>query len=186
MHTGRYASSADLPGLQLALREMARYYHVPVNMSGVDTASSELDAQYGHEATAACLLSYLAGADEIYSVGLLGSAQILSLEKMVLDNHLIGQLETTTRPVPVDEAHLQADLIERVGIGGHFLKERETRTYTRKEYIPVWPPADKSMVAIAREEAMQILHSHTPPALPAGAADRIEEIVDQASRTLKT
>ncbi len=186
MHNGRYASSADLPSLQLTLREMARFYHVPVNMSGVDTASNKLDAQYGHEATASCLLSYLAGADEIYSVGLLGLAQILSLEKMVLDNHLIGQLEITARPVLVDEAHVQAALIERVGSGGQYLKERETRAYTKQEYVPVWPPTDRSMVALAHEEAMQILHSHTPPALPAGAAGRIEEIVDQADRTLNT
>jgi trimethylamine--corrinoid protein Co-methyltransferase len=184
MHTGRYAASADLPGLQLALREMARLYHVPANLGGVATSSAALDAQYGHQATANCLLAYLAGADEIYSVGLLGSAQILSLEKMVLDNHLIHQLETMVGPVLVDKMHLQVDLIERVGIGGHYLKERETRTYTKTEYVPVWPPADRTMLEIAREEAFQILHNHVPPALPAGATDRMAEIVAEADSTL--
>jgi trimethylamine--corrinoid protein Co-methyltransferase len=184
MHTGRYAASADLPGLQLALGEMARFYNLPVNLSGLSTASYELDAQYGHEATRNCLLAYLAGADEIYSVGLLGSAQILSLQKMVLDNHLIRQLEITIRPVPVDGEHLQADLIERVGIGGHYLKERETRAFTRRAYVPVWPPAGKTMLEIAQEEALGILHSHQPPELPAGAVDRMEEVVSEADRAL--
>jgi trimethylamine--corrinoid protein Co-methyltransferase len=186
MHTGRYAASANLPGLELALREMARFYNLPVNMGGVSTASYELGAQYGYEATAACLLSYLAGADEIYSVGLLGSAQILSLEKMVLDNHLIRQLEIMVGPVLVDDVHLQADLIERVGIGGHYLKQRETRAFTKQEYVPVWPPADRTMLEIAREEALEILHSHRAPALPAGVAERIEEIAAEADRVLSS
>jgi trimethylamine:corrinoid methyltransferase-like protein len=75
--------------------------------------------QYGHEATAAGLLAVLAGADEMYSMGLLGDAQIMSLEKMVLDNYLTRQIEIAARAIPVDEAHLQAELIERVGVGGH-------------------------------------------------------------------
>ncbi len=65
-------------------------------------------------------MARLAGADEIYSMGLLGSAQILSLDKMVLDNHLARQIDLMVRPFPVDGEHLQADLIQRVGIGGHY------------------------------------------------------------------
>jgi trimethylamine--corrinoid protein Co-methyltransferase len=184
MHTGRYGGSADQYGLELALCAMGRFYNLPVNLGGLSTASNALGPQYGHEATAACLLAYLAGADEIYSMGLLGSAQILSLEKMVLDNHLTHQIETMVRPALVDEAHLQADLIERVGIGGHYLKQRETRTFTRQEYVPRWPPAGKTMREIARAEALEILHSHKPPALPDGAAEQIEGIVTEADRAL--
>jgi trimethylamine:corrinoid methyltransferase-like protein len=29
------------------------------------------------------------------------------------------------------------DLLERVGIGGHYLTQRETRDFTRREYVPV-------------------------------------------------
>jgi trimethylamine--corrinoid protein Co-methyltransferase len=184
MHTGRYAASADLIGLHLALREMARFYNLPVNLGGLSTASYALDAQYGHEATKACLLAYLTQADEVYSVGLLGSAQVLSLEKMVLDNHLIHQIEASVRPVLVDEAHLQADLIERVGIGGHYLKQRETRAFTRSEYVSVWPPSGKTMLEIARQEALEIVHRHRPPALPAGAQERVAAIVSEADRAL--
>ena len=82
MHTGRYGGSADGYALQLALCDLARFYNLPVNLGGLSSASERLDAQYGHEATSAGLLAYLAGADEMYSMGLLGSAQILSLEKI--------------------------------------------------------------------------------------------------------
>ena len=184
MHTGSYGGSADGQGLQLGLRDLARFYNLPVNLGGLDTSSHELDAQYGYEATTSCLLAYLAGADEIYSIGLLGSAQILSLDKMVLDNHLAHQIETMVKPVLVDEEHLQADLIERVGIGGHYLTQRETRTFTRREYVPVWPPAGKTMLEIARAEALDILHNHQPPPLPEGAADKIEAIVAEVDKAL--
>ncbi len=184
MQTGRYGGSADGHGLRLGLCDLARFYNLPVNLGGLSSASYELDAQYGYEATTAALLAYMAGADEIYSVGLLGSAQILSLEKMVLDNHLARQIEIIARSVPVDEEHLQAELIERVGIGGHYLKQRETRAFTRREYVPVWPPAGKSMLEVAHEEALDILYNHQPPPLPSGAEDKIEAIVDEANKAL--
>ncbi|MCP4543283.1 MAG: hypothetical protein GY832_39725 [Chloroflexi bacterium] len=184
MHTGRYGGSADGYGLGPALGELAHFYNVPVNLGGLDTASQNLDAQYGHEATTHCLLSYLAGADEIYSIGLLGSAQILSLDKMVLDNHLAHQLEAAIKPVMMDEEHLQAGLIERVGIGGTFLTQRETRNFTRSEYVPVWPPVGKTVMEVVHEEALDILHNHQPPPLPEGAADKIEAIVAEADKAL--
>jgi len=184
MHTGRYGGSADGHGLRLGLRDLARLYNLPVNLGGLSSASYKLDAQYGYEATVAGLLAYLAGADEVYSVGLLGSAQILSLEKMVLDNHLARQIEIIARPVPMDEEHLQAELIERVGIGGHYLNQRETRAFTRREYVPAWPPAGKSMLEVAHEEALDILYNHQPPLMPTGAEKKIEAIVAEADKTL--
>jgi trimethylamine--corrinoid protein Co-methyltransferase len=184
MQTGRYGGGADGHGLELALCDLSRFYNLPVNLGGLSTASTSLDAQYGHEASTGCLLPYLAGADEIYSMGLLGSAQILSLDKMVLDNHLARQLDIMVRPVLVDKEHLQVDLIERVGIGGHYLGQPETRAYVRREYVPVWPPVDRSMLDVAHEEALDILYNHRAPPLPAGAADRVEDIVAQADKAL--
>jgi trimethylamine--corrinoid protein Co-methyltransferase len=184
MQTGSYGAGPDGQRLQLGLRDLARFYNLPVNLAGLGTAALGLDAQYGHEATAYTLLAYLAQADEIYSVGLLGSAQILSLEKMVLDSHLIQQIEAMLGPTRVDEAHLQAGVIERVGIGGHYLSQPETRTFTRHEYVPRWPPAGKSMVDLAHEEALQILHEHEPPPLAAGAEQVMEAVVAEADRVL--
>jgi trimethylamine--corrinoid protein Co-methyltransferase len=184
MRTGGYGGGPDGQLLQLGLRDIARFYNVPVNLGGLGTSADNLDAQYGHEATATTLLAYLARADEIYSVGLLGSAQVLSLEKMVLDNHLIQHIEAMLGPVEVDEEHLQADLIERVGIGGHYLSQPETRAFTRREYVPRWPPAGQSMVEMAHEEALEILRNHEPPPLPSGAGDAMEEIVAGADRAL--
>jgi trimethylamine--corrinoid protein Co-methyltransferase len=170
--------------MALALRDLARFYNLPVNVGGLSTAADELDAQYGHEATSRCLMAHLCGADEVYSIGLLGNAQILSLDKMVLDNHLARQIALMTRSPMVDEERLQVDLIERVGIGGHFLGQRETRAFTRREYVPAWPPAGTSLLELVHEEALSILHNHEPPPLPAGAQEKIDAILTEADATL--
>jgi trimethylamine--corrinoid protein Co-methyltransferase len=184
MQTGRYAGSADGHAMRLALCDLARFYNLPVNLWGLSTASDMLDAQYGHEATTCALLACLAGVDEIYSMGLLGNAQILSLDKMVLDNHLARQIATMARPLQVDEQHLQADVIERVGIGGNFLRQRETRSFTRREYVRSWPPAGQVLLDAIHGEALDILHSHQPPPLPPGGEEGIEAIMAEADRAL--
>ncbi len=182
MRTGRFGGGAGEYGLKLALCELAHFYHLPANLWGLSTISGDIDARYGHEATASVLLAALAGADELYSAGLLGSAQILSLEKMVLDNHLIHQVEIMTRPFLAGEAQLQAGLIAEVGIGGHFLTRRETLAALREEYAEPWPPAGKTALEVARAEALDILDRHRPPALPGGAAEAMEAILAAASR----
>ena len=130
------------------------------------------------------MLSYLSGADEIYSVGLLGEAQILSLDKMVFDNHLIHQIEAMLTPINVDDAHLQVELIKQVGVGGEFLTKRETLKYTRSEYVPRWPRHNENLLELIHAEAQEILETHTPLPLPDGAAEKIKSILEDADQTL--
>jgi len=184
MVTGNYGENATGHAMRLALVDIARFYNLPVNLGGLGTASSSLDAQYGYEASSACLLANLAGVDEIYSMGLLDSSQTLSLDKLVLDNHLARELEITVQPIQIDEEHLSADLIERVGIGQHFLKRPETLASLRAEYVRVWPPMGRNMLDLVHEEAQQILESHRPPALPDGALEKMQEILTEADKKL--
>ena len=184
MQTGRYGGSANGHVLRLGLVELARFYNLPVNLGGLSTRSHCLDGQYGSEAITQGLLAYQANVDEIYSMGLLGDAQILSYEKMVADNHLAHQLEEIVKPLRVDEAHLQADLIEQVGIGGHYLKSAQTREFTHREYIPMWPPVDKTMSELVHEEALEIFHHHKSPPIPAGALEEFEHIFSEADQAL--
>jgi trimethylamine--corrinoid protein Co-methyltransferase len=184
MRTGRYGGSADGFGTEAALINMARFYDVPANMWGMSTKSKQLDAQYGYESFAGTMLAYLAGADEIYSHGLLGAAQILSLDKMVLDNHIIHQIEAMLGSINLDEAHLQVDLIKQVGVGGEFLTRKETLQYTRQEYVPMWPPHGVDLMELVRAEAREILENHTPLPLTEGAGTRIQEILEEADKAL--
>ena len=184
MHTGRYGGSPDGYGVGPAMINLARFYGVPANLWGTSTKSKFLDAQYGYEAMGSTMLGILAGADEIYSLGLLGEAQILSLEKMVLDNHLIGIIEQMLTPVDVSDDFLQADLIKEVGIGGEFLTRRETLKQTRAHYIPRWPPHGTDLLEMIHQETRKLLSTHQPPPLPNGAEQTLQEILAEADHVL--
>jgi trimethylamine--corrinoid protein Co-methyltransferase len=184
MHTGRYGGSPDGYGVGPAMLNLARFYGVPANLWGTSTKSKFLDAQYGYEAMASTMLGILAGADEIYSLGLLGEAQILSLEKMALDNHLIGMIEQMLTPVNVSDEFLQADLIKEVGIGGEFLTRRETLKQTRAHYNPRWPPYGADLLELVHQETRNLLSTHQPPPLPEGAEQTLQEILAEADKVL--
>ena len=184
MKTGRYGGSANGQTGRIASAELARYYNLPFNLPGLPTSAKAIDIHYGFEGIRDYLLALLLGADEIYSMGLLGTDQILSLDKMVLDNHFAHQMDITLKPILIDEEHLQADLIEKVGIGGNFLGEPVTRALTHSEYVPVWPSPDQPLLDMVHEQALDILHNHTPPPLPEGAPGKIEAIVEQADKAL--
>jgi trimethylamine--corrinoid protein Co-methyltransferase len=185
MHTGRYGGSADGYGVGPAMINLARFYGVPANLWGTSTKSKRLDAQYGYEAMASTMLGTLAGADEIYSLGLLGEAQILCLEKMVLDNHLIRLIGQMLTPINVTDEFLQAGLIRDVGIGGEFLTRRETLKQTRAHYISRWPPHNADLLDLVHQEAVEILRTHQPPALPEGAEKQLQEILKEADQALR-
>jgi trimethylamine--corrinoid protein Co-methyltransferase len=186
MQTGKYGGSADAQTGRIASAELARHYNLPFNLPGLPTHAYAIDISYGFEGMRDYVLALLVGADEIYSMGLLGTDQILSLDKMVLDNHFAQQMAITLEPIPLDDEHLQADLIEKVGIGGNFLGEPVTRNFTHNEYIPVWPPPDQNLMDIIHEQALDILQTHTPPPLPQSAPSKIEAIVEKANKELAT
>jgi trimethylamine:corrinoid methyltransferase-like protein len=84
----------------------------------------------------------------------------------------------------VDEAHLQAELIKQVGLGGNYLTRKETLQFTRQEYIPMWPPYGVNLMELIHAEAKGILENHIPPPLPARAEERIRGILEEADKAL--
>ena len=94
------------------------------------------------------------------------------------------QVEIMIRSIPTEERDLQVGVIEKVGIGGNFLAERETRDFTETEYIPPWPPPGKTILEVACEEALEIYQNHVPPPLPDGAEQAFERIVFEADGAL--
>jgi hypothetical protein len=49
----------------------------------------------------------------------------------------------------------------------------------------MWPPADKTITDLAREQTLEIYHHHEPPRLPDGAAEKVDTILSQADSELK-
>jgi trimethylamine--corrinoid protein Co-methyltransferase len=108
------------------------------------------------------------------------------LPKILLDCELFRQCRRVRAGLTVDDDHLMLDVVADVGPGGHFLKAKQTRQHLRSGelYMPqlmLREPYDAWSIA-KRGELERA--GHRPKPLPAGAAERIDEVIAAAGREL--
>jgi trimethylamine:corrinoid methyltransferase-like protein len=196
MRSGVYACAGpEAILMNVALTEMGRFYGLPVMATGLTSDAKDYSVVAGFEGGAAALASMLARPDALVGAGLLDAAQMLYLPKLVLDAEIIRQCAAVQGGLSIDEEHLAVELIDRVGPGGQYLAARETRRLLKEgeHYRPQawgrasydqWLAAGMSDVERAVATVDEILATHQPAPLPAGAAERVAAIVETAGREL--
>ena len=196
MRSGVYACAGpEAILMNVALAAVGRSYGLPVMATGFTSDAKEYSVVAGFEAGAAALAAMLTRPDAIVGAGLLDSAQMLYLPKLVLDAEIMRQCEVVQGGLRVDEEHLAADLICRIGPAGQYLAARETRrtlragehyrprAYSRESY-DAWKEAGLSDVERAAATVDEILEHHVPKPLPAGAAQRFAAVIEAARAEL--
>ena len=173
-----------------ASAEMGKHYRVPTQAYLGLSDSKAVDGQSAFESGAGILLAALTGVNVVSGPGMQASENCQSLGKLVLDNELCGAAYRLARGVTVDDATLAAEVIAKVGPGGHFLAERHTREHLRRErFIPTdvldrlspdaWERAgSEDSTARARRRADEILREHAPPRLEGDALRSLEATLD--------
>ena len=119
--------------------------------------------QAGYEKALRGLTSSSAGADILSGgVGMLDSVDLLYLPQIAIDCELAGMIRRLLGDVPVTHDEIMGEIVERVGVGGHFLAEKETRrrvrageqfrsvVSTRTSY-DAWKAAGRDEVDVARQ-----------------------------------
>jgi len=113
---------------------------------------------------------------------------LASHEQVVIDEEILGAAFRIARGFEVNDQTLSVDLLRRIGpLGGHFLNQRETREFYRKDrWLPTltnrdpwetWMAAGgKDMRRYANERARAILAEDTPWAVSREQAEEIERI----------
>ncbi len=189
MRIGRIAIGAVEMGLiNAASAQIAHHYGIPCRGTASATDSKALDFQAGYEKTQALVTAALGGVNKIFYPGTMEGALTVSKEGLVLDEEIIAGVYRTLEGVRVDQTTLAAQLVDRVGPGGHFLKQRHTLQFIQSEhFLPrlasrqtreKWMEGgSKTMVDRAREEVERILAEHEPAPLPAAAEAELERIV---------
>ncbi len=142
--------------------------------AGMSDAKSP-DAQAGYEKGIAVALAALAGCNNVSeSAGMVGSLMGLSLEALVIDNEMLGQVMRAVRGIEVTEETLSFDVIaDAVRGDGHFLRQPQTLELMRSEYhYPLladrstpaeWAAAGSPDIrARAREVLARIMANHYP------------------------
>jgi trimethylamine--corrinoid protein Co-methyltransferase len=192
LRTGRPAyGSPEMSLYSAAAADISRYLGLPFMGTAGASESKVLDLQAAIESSIQAVLSGLSGATLVHDVGFLDCAQIGSLESLVMNDEIIAMTRRILRGVEVSDDTLMLDLIDRVGPGGEFMSTKETAKRCRAE---IWNPTlmdrqpyeswqaggAQTMKDRIRARLQNILATHTPPPLPAGAAEKIEAILQAA------
>jgi trimethylamine--corrinoid protein Co-methyltransferase len=125
--SGRYSGGAVENGLLgAAATEMARYYGLPVEASGMGTDHHVPGIQAGYERALNGLLPALAWPDILVGPGLLGGSMILSPEQLLIDVEVFKMCKRARRGIATDDGKWLEDVINCIGPGGNFLSEYST------------------------------------------------------------
>jgi trimethylamine--corrinoid protein Co-methyltransferase len=177
--SGRYNAGAIESALTgAASTEMARYYGLPVEASGLGTSHHVPSIQAGYERGMGGLLPALSWPDILVGPGLLGGSMILSQEQLMIDVEMFRMYRQARRGILTDDDKWLDDVIEQVGPGGNFLGQRSTRSAIRdgewyinklgvQEAFETWEAAGRpALRKEINEQIDHILTTHQP--LPLG------------------
>jgi len=130
--TGRYSAGAIESALTgAAATEMARYYGLPVEASGLGTDHHVPSIQAGYERGMGGFLPTLSWPDILVGPGLLGGSMILSQQQLLIDAEMFRMYKQARRGIVTSEDKWLDEVIEKVGPGGNFLGQRSTRAGIR-------------------------------------------------------
>ena len=193
LKTGSYASGAvELGLMNSAAAQMSQRYGIPLYATGGMSDAKISDPQAGYEKGIQLLLAALAGGNYIHdAAGLLDHCLTFSYEQYVIDDEICGMVARALGGIAFKDETMALDLIDRVGPGGHFLRERHTLKYLRSEhFLPEladrasrarWEQeGSKTVVDKAKMKAREILDSHQPTPLPEDVDRELKEIIKHA------
>jgi len=179
----------------VALAQMGKHYGLPVYINVGLTDSKRPDAQAGLEIAATLMLGAAAGADIFGHLGIAGVDQATSLDMLVLQDEIIGYVESVLRPVELSDEVLGLDVIEEVGPGGTFIDTPHTVRHFRgelwfprlldREFYDAWLGAGaRSTEERCAERKRAILATSDPPPLDHDIERSFDEILATAWREL--
>ena len=194
--TGNISLGSPEQGLMaIAITQLAKFYGLPVGINVGLTDSKLPDFQNGLERGMSLLLGALAGADIFGHMGIVGADQGASLEELIMNDEMIGYLRRIMKGFEVNKETLALEVINRVGIGGHFLGDEHTLKHFRKElWFPelfdrnnweIWKEKeDNSILEGAMKKKEKILKKHKVEPLDQNIANQIDEIVKEADKDI--
>ena len=169
--------------------QIGKYYGLPTHMYLGLSDTKVVDAQCGFESGISITLGALAGINVISGPGMLIFENCQSFEKLVIDNSICGMALRLMDGVRVDAETFSLDAIRKVGPGGHFLAEKHTLEWFRKEQLipselidrqefKAWKAAgSKDIVKRARETVKKILKEHKPEPLESDVEKGLDNVM---------
>jgi len=113
---------------------------------------------------------------------------LLYPEQIILDHEICMEVYELFQEVEFNETDLALDVIEAVGPGSHFMRQKHTRDHIRDFLLS--PISDEIYISdhprpsreIALEEFNRINETHQPEPLPQEELDELDRILTAADR----
>ena len=119
--------------------EIGHHLGIPVHNSGLSTDAKHLGLQAGYEKGLKVVATVATGADVCSGgFGFLDSSSTFSLRSIPVDAEIAGMAARMARGIEISPETLMGDAIARVGVGGDYLRERDTRLRVRagEHFVP--------------------------------------------------
>ena len=153
---------------------LSDYYDIPLSMGSFATGAKQPDWQAGVENSLSTFMACIVMSDMLLGAGLLHGSRIWSYEQLLMDCEIFDLVRKMMEGIVVDDETLALDVIDAVGPGGNFLKQKHTRQHMRELWVPqfmdrrsyeAWEEQGDGAPEWARAKAQQILATHQPEPL---------------------
>ena len=187
--TGGYIGGTSTPFSVINV-QLAHAWNLPSLGGGsVSSDSKEIGWWSGFDAGFGAAEVALAGGEVCGYLGMLGSSMILYHEQIILDHEAVQYAYETFETFEFNELEMALDVVEKVGPGGHYLREKHTRKHIRDfRYSPILRQKDelgkdRMPREVALDEFKRIYNTHQPEPLPEPVLKELDRILEAADRT---
>lgn len=172
------------------MAEMAHHVDLP-NFGTAGTSDAQaFDGQAVLEVASSCMMAYLAGANLIHDVGLLGNATVVIPAMIVAADEIIAMLHHLLGAVDVSDEALALDVFEEVGPHGEFVTHPHTFEHFRDVWYPdllfrggaeAWTASEQeAFEQRVNARTRELMEQHAPARLPTDTAEAIRAVVARA------
>jgi trimethylamine--corrinoid protein Co-methyltransferase len=180
--------------MDCAYVQVGKYLGLPTHAYMGMSDAKIVDAQAGFESGIGNILAVLAGVNMVSGAGMMDFESCFSLEKLVIDNELIGMARRLVRGIDVSEDPLAIAIVRQVGHAGNFLATEHTRQWFRRELFIPSPVIDRDyrqaweakgardIVQRAREQVEQLVAAYQPKPLSKEVEKELTAITLQAAQ----
>jgi len=190
--TGGYISDTSTP-YSIINVQLAHAWNVP-SLGGGSTSSHAQDIGWesGTDGGFGASKIPLAGGEVCGYLGMLGSSMILYPEQIILEHETCLHAYEIYEEFDFNKHDMSLDVIKKVGPGGHYLREKHTRTHIRDFRLsPLLRKEDeqgnlREAREVALEEFKKIYASHQPEPLPDQVQQELDRIMAAADREAET
>lgn len=197
---GQTSASTNLRTVQLSIgapetaliayatRGLADFYKLPCRTGGGLSDAKDFDIQAGIESDMMIRSTLEAAPDLVlHSCGIMGSFNILSFEKFLVDEDTYRMNRRLLSGIKTEESYLCHDLIAKIGPRGNFLQGRTPKMFKEEFFVPKffnkedpnqWQEhGSKPVLRDVQAAVKERLASYTPPDITSEQADLLNDYI---------